>query len=141
MIIIIVTNRLEIGPIDQISGFLLKHIKAPLTFPNPAYQEAERRGFSTWNIPKEIRGYQVEGDTLFIPRGFTRQLVKIIQGAGLRYQIEDRRRTLAEVDFTFNGELRDFQEAAIEEMIARDFGTLAAPDGSGKTIGAIDLVQ
>ena len=74
-------------------------IKDRLTFPNPAYQEAEKRGFSTWNIPQEIRGYQVDGDRLIIPRGFTRQLVGILRGAGVQYRIEDRRRTLAPVDF------------------------------------------
>jgi hypothetical protein len=88
---------------------VLAQVKARLTFENPAYQEAERRGFSTWNIPREICGSRMDGGALVIPRGATRQVLGIIRAAGLAYRIEDRRRTLAPVDFTFKGKLRDFQ--------------------------------
>jgi superfamily II DNA or RNA helicase len=58
----------------------------------------------------------------------------------LVYQLEDRRRTLAPVDFSFQGQLRDFQEQAVQAMLSRDFGTLAAPTGTGKTVIALALV-
>jgi superfamily II DNA or RNA helicase len=119
---------------------LVEQIQDRLTFPNPAYEEAERRGFSTWNIAKEIRGYRQEGDNLIFPRGFTRQGIGILKAAGVRYRIEDHRRTLSPVDFHFLGELRDFQVEAVEAMAARDFGTLAAPTGSGKTVIALALI-
>jgi superfamily II DNA or RNA helicase len=44
------------------------------------------------------------------------------------------------VDFSFRGELRAFQETAVERMLARDFGTLSAPTGSGKTVMALNMV-
>jgi superfamily II DNA or RNA helicase len=66
--------------------------------------------------------------------------VGIVKAAGLAYRIEDHRRTLAPVDFTFHGQLKDFQETAVEAMAARDFGTLAAPTGSGKTVMALALI-
>ena len=115
-------------------------VKDRLTFANPAHLEAERRGFYTGNIAREIKGYRVDGDRLIIPRGFTRQVMGILRGAGIQYQIEDRRRTLPEVDFTFHGQLRDFQVEAVEVMAVRDFGTLAAPTGSGKTVMALELI-
>jgi hypothetical protein len=105
--------------IGHLPGAVVDRIKARLTFPNPAYLEAEKRGFSTWNIPQEIQGYRVEADALIIPRGFIRQLVGILRGAAVQYRIEDRRRTLAEVDFQFHGELRDFQVDAVSVMAAR----------------------
>jgi len=115
-------------------------IRARLTFDNPAFLEAEKRGFYTGNIPREIRGWGQEADRLTVPRGFTAQLVGILRGAAVQYRIEDRRRTLPEVDFQFLGELRDFQVDAVQDMAARDFGTLAAPTGSGKTVMAMDLI-
>ena len=140
MVTIRIDSRAHLGLLSKFPAQVGRQIKARLTFANPAFQEAEKRGFYSGNIPQEIRGYQVDADTLIIPRGFTRQLVGIMQGAGLRYQIEDRRRTLAEIDFKFLGNLKDFQQEAAEAMDARDFGTLAAPTGSGKTVMGLALI-
>jgi hypothetical protein len=135
-----VDSRAHLAPVSKIPGFLLDQIKRRLTFPNPDYLENERRGFSNWDTPQEVRGYRVEGDDMVIPRGFSRQLVGILKNAGAHYQLDDRRRVLPEVDFTFRGELRDFEEAAVEAIISRDFGTLAAPTGSGKTVMALAMI-
>jgi len=56
------------------------------------------------------------------------------------HRIEDRRRSLPPVEFAFSGELRGFQAEAVEQMAARDFGTLSSPTGSGKTVMALGLV-
>jgi superfamily II DNA or RNA helicase len=149
MTILRIDNKITLGLLRQ-SGNGLIHlsgsdglgtaIMARLTFKNPAYEEAVKRNFSTWNIPEWIKGFSIDGDVLTMPRGFARQLIGIIRGAGLPYQIEDHRRTLPEVDFQFKGTLHDFQETAVEAMVPRDFGTLAAPTGSGKTVVALALV-
>lgn len=138
MITVTVTNHLEIT--GHLPGQVENTIRDRLTFPNPAYLEAEKRGFSTWNIPKEIKGYSRDGDVLIMPRGFVRQALGIIRGAGLAYRLDDHRRTLAPVDFQFKGELRDYQLEAVEAMAARDFGTLSMPTGAGKTTVALALV-
>jgi superfamily II DNA or RNA helicase len=138
MIIVTVSNRLELSA--PLPGRVADTIRDRLSFPNPAHEEAEKRGFSTWNIPKEIKGYTLDADVLTGPRGFARQLVAILEYHHVRYELKDRRRTLAPVDFDFKGELRDFQVEAIEAMGGRDFGTLAAPTGSGKTVMALALI-
>ncbi|MBM4302583.1 MAG: DEAD/DEAH box helicase [Deltaproteobacteria bacterium] len=128
------------APVSKIPGFLLDQVKRRLTFPNPDYLENERRGFSNWDTPQEIRGYRVEGDAMVTPRGFSLQLVGILKNGGAHYQLDDCRRVLPDVDFTFRGDLRDFQKAAVEATISRDFGTIAAPTGSGKTVMALALI-
>jgi superfamily II DNA or RNA helicase len=140
MITLRIDNQASLYPLTQISGTMVSQVKARLTFLNPAYLEAEKRGFYTGNIAQEIRGYQVDGDRLTLPRGCGRQVVSILHRAGVQYRIEDRRRTLAPVTFTFHGQLEDFQETAVSAMAARDFGTLAAPTGSGKTVMALALI-
>jgi superfamily II DNA or RNA helicase len=140
MLLLTVTNIVTLDPVSLLPASVLVRIKSRLTFPNPAHIEAQRRGFSTWNIPKQIQGYRVQADALIIPRGFTRQLMGILRDAAVHYRIEDRRRTLPEVDFQFLGELLAFQVEAVSAMAARDFGVLTAPTGSGKTVVALALI-
>jgi superfamily II DNA or RNA helicase len=140
MVTVTINNWTHLYPLRAIPASVLTRIRERLTFPNPAHQEAERLGFYAGHIPREIRCFQETASGLLVPRGFTRQLVGIVKAAGLAYRIEDHRRTLAPVDFTFHGQLKDFQETAVEAMAARDFGTLAAPTGSGKTVMALALI-
>ena len=140
MVTVTINNWTHLYPLRAIPASVLTRIMERLTFPNPAHQEAERLGFYAGHIPREIRCFQETASGLLVPRGFTRQLVGIVKAAGLAYRIEDHRRTLAPVDFTFHGQLKDFQETAVEAMAARDFGTLAAPTGSGKTVMALALI-
>ncbi len=140
MVRVLIDSRLILSPLSQTPLDLVSQVKERLTFRNPAYLEAERLGRYTGHIPREVRGYRVEADALVIPRGFVRQVVEILKRAGVQYRIDDRRRTLPTVDFTFLGELHDFQVEAVSAMAARDFGTLAAPTGSGKTVMALALI-
>ena len=140
MVTLTINNQAQLYLVSKIPGAVLNRIKARLTFPNPAHQEAEKRGFYTGNIPREICGWRQEADRLTVPRGFTAQLVGILRDAAVRYRIEDKRRTLAPVAFTFHGQLEDLQETAATAIAAQDFGTLAAPTGAGKTVVALELI-
>ncbi len=119
---------------------MLEQVMAILTFQNPTFAENEKRGYSNWNIPQLIRCYEFTSDQLTVPRGFTKQLLMTLRKAGISYQVKDRRRVLPEVDFTFKGNLHDFQVEAVEALAKRDFGTLAAPTGGGKTVIALALI-
>jgi superfamily II DNA or RNA helicase len=69
-----------------------------------------------------------------------RQLILLCRRHEIKYEIEDHRRGLAPINFSFKGKLRPFQQVAVEEMLARDFGTLSSATGSGKTIMALYMV-
>jgi superfamily II DNA or RNA helicase len=56
------------------------------------------------------------------------------------FEIIDSRSTLPPVAFNFQGTLKPFQEAAGKDIMARDFGTLSAPTGCGKTIMALAVI-
>ena len=96
-----------------------------------------------WNrgTPKELRFYDKVGAAgLWIPRGYMRQLILLCRRDEIKYKIEDRRRTLSAINFSFRGELRPFQQVAVDEMLAKDFGTLSSATGSGKTIMALYMI-
>jgi superfamily II DNA or RNA helicase len=47
---------------------------------------------------------------------------------------------LPEVDFGFNGTLKNFQSFAVSDVLKKDFGVLCSPTGSGKTITALSII-
>ena len=138
--LVLIDFWLRLGPVDLLPGQVVRELRDRLTFTNPQWEENERRGFSNWQTPKKLCSLEEEGDTLTMPRGFTRQALGILKRHVVTYEFADHRRTLDPVAFHFQGELRDFQVEAVEAMLPRDFGTLAAPTGSGKTVMALALV-
>ncbi|MBW2657559.1 MAG: DEAD/DEAH box helicase [Deltaproteobacteria bacterium] len=69
-----------------------------------------------------------------------RQLVLLCRRHKIKYEIDDCRRSLPPKNFSFKGRLRPFQQKAVDEMLAKDFGTLSSATGSGKTIMALYMV-
>lgn len=126
--------------VNDMPKAVLEHVMDRLTFPNPVYEEAAKRGFSTRRITPVIQGYELTDRQIFVPRGFTRQLLLIFDKAGFPCQVNDLRRQLPEVAFNFTGKLHPFQKEAVAKVKKRDFGVLTAPTGSGKTVMALALI-
>jgi len=82
----------------------------------------------------------MDGSSMIVPRGFTRQLIGILNESGAQFEIRDHRRRLPDVEYQFFGELKGFQEEAVKAILSREFGTLAAPTGSGKTVMALAVI-
>ena len=121
---------------------LLSALKQRLTLVNPKYQAARRYG--RWvgkNFPQKLYFYRERKAGLFMPRGFAKEVVlQTIELLKLKPEIVDQRRELPEVDFNFSGELRDYQQQAVSDILTRDFGVLEAGTGSGKTIMALNAI-
>ena len=49
MVNLVIDNRACLSPINRVPESVLVAILDRLTFPNPAFEEAERLGFSTFN--------------------------------------------------------------------------------------------
>jgi superfamily II DNA or RNA helicase len=109
---------------------------------NPKWEENERMGRWNHGTKKILRFYRRLGKNgMAIPRGYARQLIHLLKQAHLPYCINDQRRLLPEMDFSFNGTLKSFQREAVAGMVKRDFGTLSAPTGSGKTVMGLYLIS
>ncbi len=112
-----------------------------MSFPNPKWIENQRMGRWNRNTPKLLRFYdKVGADGLWLPRGFMRHLILLCRRHHLRFHLDDRRRELPPVDFIFSGRLKAFQERAVKDMLPKEFGTLSAPTGSGKTVMALFMI-
>ena len=111
-----------------------------LTLLNPKWIENERMGRWNRDTPKILRLYSKWKDSLWIPRGYMRRLLMLCREKNIEAHIEDRRRELPEIGFVFSGDLKKFQAAAVKKMLSKEFGTLSAPTGSGKTVMALYMI-
>jgi len=136
---ITLTNYLALDP-RELPAAVVEQLQERLSFPNPVWLENQKRGYSNWQVPETLRCYAVQDGRLLLPRGFIRTALWLLKENGVAYTLDDRRRTLAEVEFQFSDKLKDFQLEAGEAAWGRDFGVLAAPTGSGKTVIALALV-
>jgi superfamily II DNA or RNA helicase len=135
---IIVTNNLRLS---EIPAVLYQLLIERLTISNPKWVENERMGRWNRGTPRTLRLYdRIKGGGLWIPRGFMRQLILLCKRHGISYDISDKRRSLPQVGFQFKGSLKTFQEQAVKDILAKDFGTLSAPTGSGKTVMALYIM-
>jgi len=128
--------------LEGISLPLEKAIKERLTIDNPKYTSAKRYG--RWvgkKLQSVLKYYEPVPTGLSFPRGFANQAILLCREYMQESpQIVEQRRLLAEVDFSFHGSLRPYQDLAVAEVAKRSFGVLEAGTGSGKTVMALAVI-
>ena len=138
MIDIVVKNELVMkGKLPEDAE---SYLKKRLTFANPEYVLAERQHRSTYNISPTLSFFKKKRNTIYLPRGFAAQTLAILRKHQVEYKVEEQTRLLDEVEFSFCRELYPFQEKAVENVVARRFGVLNSPTGSGKTVMALATI-
>jgi superfamily II DNA or RNA helicase len=124
-------------PADQLSPALYSTLKHAASLANPEFYDRQRRRQSTWNIPRFVQSYDETIDgRLILPRGLLDTAVRIVEEAGSKPEIDDRRVTGTHVDVSFTAELTTVQRAAVADILCHDLGLLVAPPGAGKTVMA-----
>ena len=123
-------------PKESLSSATLGAIKAALTMSNPAYTSAIQHGRKAWGIPSELSFFEETEGALIVPRGFGTGLAQLLG----RVEWTDNRRVLPEINLTFGGILRDYQDEAVQRVLRNNQGVLEASTGAGKTICALAIV-
>ncbi len=135
---IVISNDLLVTDIPE---KLRQKLITALTIDNPKWLENVK--MKRWNrgTPKKLAYYSKAGkDGLWLPRGYARQVLELCQKNGIKCDRDDRRRTLPDIEFSFSGRLKPFQQKAADQMLSKDFGVLNAPTGSGKTVIALYML-
>ncbi|MHB1511469.1 MAG: TOTE conflict system archaeo-eukaryotic primase domain-containing protein [Acidimicrobiales bacterium] len=139
----VVTAALEATlAIDRIGlpPALVASLKHLASVHNPEFHQREQLRLSTWNTPRMVRCYEEDLDRLYLPRGLLDDAAKVVEAAGSRLEVEDRRPVAPTHPYTFTGELSSAQEDAVAELAKHDLGVLVAPTGAGKTVMACALI-
>ena len=109
---------------------LMTWCKKNLVIANPEYAKKARMNLWLGNTPKMLYLYEIRGDTLVLPFGVLRSLPKSITDKAL---FVSEFATPVEVDYDTSVPLYDYQEEAVNAMIAAKYGILQSAAGSGKT--------
>jgi len=134
---ITIKNKIWISnPPERLRSLLIDK----LTIPNPKFLENQKMGRWNGKTPPTLKFWKDTPRGLVIPRGFCRQLIFMCRKHDVSHRMVDHRGIPPSVDFTFSGTLKPFQKEAVASMIERDFGTLSAPTGSGKTVMALYII-
>ena len=104
--------------------------KRNLTIPNPEYAKKSRMNLWLGNTPKVLSLYETRGTTLVLPFGTLRLLPKDISDKAL---FLSEFAAPVEVNYNADVQLYDYQETAVQAMVAAKYGILQSAAGSGKT--------
>jgi superfamily II DNA or RNA helicase len=118
---------------------ILTIIKDDLTFYNPIWVENHKMGRWNKGIPRWIYMYKEKGKRIGLPTAYLEELSRILKKNEIPFKVYDQREKNP-VEFEFHGTLKDFQEKAVGDLLAHDWGTLVAPTGSGKTVMGIYMI-
>lgn len=124
-------------PASELSPSLYATLKHAASTYNPEFYDRQRRRQSTWNVPRIIRSYdETLDDHLVLPRGVGAVATKLIEDAGSKIELDDRRAGGGPIETSPTFELRQQQHDAVNAVLEHDLGLLEAPPGSGKTVMA-----
>lgn len=128
-------------PGPELSPSLYATLKDAAPTYNPCFYDRQRRRQSTWKIPRIITSYdETLDDHLVLPRGPLETTTKLIEGAGSKTEIDDRRVSGEEREFALDLSLQHAQKAAVDDLLPHDIGLLVAPPGAGKTVMACAII-
>ena len=116
----------------------IEKIKEDLTFDNPTYTQAVRHGkYVSASIPPFLYFYRKDpkSDVYWTPRGYIWFIKKWLKENNYEVEMFDKTLLLPKMDIKFHGDLRDYQDTGVMDMIRRyPIGVLEAATGAGKTV-------
>ena len=116
-----------------------EYCKKELTLKNPEIQRKQAMGFWVGNIPKEIKMFSINENTITIPFGCIDDIWRIHP---IKEDYEINFGEHEKLDFPKNNlKPYDYQEKAIQQMIKSKRGILNARCGSGKSIMALEIIR
>jgi hypothetical protein len=109
-------------------------------FQNPEFYKAQAMRLSTYSKPRVIACAEDLPHHIGLPRGCLDEVRKTLTDLGVRMAIRHERRDGSRLEVKFQGELRQEQKAAADEMLRHEAGVLAATTAFGKTVVAAWLI-
>jgi len=118
----------------------LNALKRLAAFRNPEFFKAQAQRRPTYGKPPIISCSEETLAYLCLPRGCEADVAGLLDEAGVKAAWTDHTCPGRRINVAFNGNLRDEQIPAAEEMLKHDTGVLSATTAFGKTVIAAKLI-
>ncbi|MFH1158284.1 MAG: phospholipase D-like domain-containing protein [Pseudomonadota bacterium] len=118
----------------------LNALKRLAAFRNPEFYKAQALRLPTYDKPRIISCSEETSAYLCLPRGCETDVAGLLDEAGVRAMWLDHTCPGRRINVAFNGNLREEQIPAAEEMLKHDIGVLSATTAFGKTVIAAKLI-
>ncbi len=125
----------------NLSGVVKNSFRRLATFANPEFYKNQKMRLSVYKIPMVIDCSKEDEKYLKLPRGTYEYLESLCKTNNVKIIKTDKRFTGHKIDITFNGNLRDEQQKALDNLLKYDNGILCAPTGFGKTVIGCKIIE
>ncbi|MBR3240269.1 MAG: DEAD/DEAH box helicase family protein [Oscillospiraceae bacterium] len=139
ILLITMANGIYINA-GNIKPRLQNQIRWLAAFRNPVFYKNLAMGIATFDTPRIIYLGSDEEGHIHIPRGLSDQLLDKCNQAGINYSIDNQSVQNKLLSITFNGELRDEQQPAVDALLRHDNGVLSAATAFGKTVVCANMI-
>jgi len=119
---------------SRLSKDVIFELKDLASFENPQIKILLALRKPAFNIPRQIKSYEKDGDMLILPRGLMRDVIFILNSYNIKYKIKDERILISSEFKKIKYDLREEQLIACEAIAKKDFCICVAPPGFGKTL-------
>src|SRR5260370_27432609 len=100
---------------------------------NPLFYERQRLRISSWGIPRFLQSFDETLDGgLTLPRGLADKVTSLVEQAGSRLDVADKREQGTAQELTFAATLTREQRQAVGAPTAHDIRGVVAPPGPGQ---------
>ena len=125
----------------RLSSDLINELKDIASFENPQIKILQNLRKPLYNTPRVIKSYDINKDTLILPRGLMRDVIEILNSYNIKYKMIDKRVLIKEEFKEIKFKLREEQLIACEKILKKDFSICVAPPGFGKTLIAAKMIS
>ncbi len=118
----------------------LNDLKRLAAFRNPEFFKAQAMRMPTYNTPRIISCSDETEEYLCLPRGCEEDITNMLNELDVEADWIDKVNSGRNIDVRFQGELREEQQIAVNELMKHDNGVLSATTAFGKTVVAAKLI-
>lgn len=119
---------------------MLNRLLRLAAFQNPEFYKAQAMRLPTYDKPRVIACGQEFLHHVAVPRGCLGEVLALLEAHKIRPQVRDERFAGQSIEVEFQGQLRPFQQEAVDKISNHDEGILCAPTAFGKTAVAAWLI-
>lgn len=137
---IILDDVITIGRSNLPSDAVL-FLRDNLKVTNPNFFIRKATGQSTYEILSSETLLVEDTDRLHFPRGYIGTFLRYCKANNFKYNLNDLRQKLPEINFAPKGQLYDHQLPALAATEKKEMGVIIAPPGAGKTIIGLSIIS